>query len=93
MKRLLMTAPLLALLAAPASAQSSDPNVGTGNIVPGAGSTFVWPWPGYPDNRPLPAYVGDELAWPLPGAPVGPCCGVGPYPNPYAPPPGARRYY
>lgn len=91
MKRLLMTASLLALLASPAMAQSFDPNVGTGNIAPGPGTTYVWPWPGYLDVRPLPAYVGDELAWPLPGVVVAPCCGVGRYPNPNVGP-TYRRY-
>jgi len=86
MKKFLMTASLLALFAAPAWAQSGDPSLGTGNIVPGPHDIYVWPWPGHLNARPLPAYVLDELAWPAPHAYFAPCCAIPRYPAPYGGP-------
>ncbi|HVZ51852.1 MAG TPA: hypothetical protein VG986_07800 [Pseudolabrys sp.] len=58
MKRLLIAVSLLATAAAPAMAQSFDPNLGTGNIAPGPGSTFVWAVPVVAESGPLAAYNG-----------------------------------
>lgn len=41
MKKLLMGAAVVALLATPAFAQSFDPNLGTGNIAPPVGGVFA----------------------------------------------------
>ena len=90
MKRLLITASLLALAGSPALAQSFDPNIGTGNIVPGPDTPVVWALPadagplaafsgpvvpGIAGVRSMPVYIGNELVWPLPGAVF-----AGPYP-------------
>jgi hypothetical protein len=58
MKRLLITVSLLATVASPALAQSFNPNMGTGNIVPGPDTTFVWALPVVADGGPLAAYNG-----------------------------------
>jgi hypothetical protein len=80
MKRLLITASLLALAASPAMAQSFNPNIGTGNIVPGPDTPIVWAAPGpgpfaaddafamagAPGVKSMPVYIGNELVWPVP---------------------------
>jgi opacity protein-like surface antigen len=43
MKKLLMGAALVAVLASPAFAQAYDPDFGSGNIVPGPGGAYVTP--------------------------------------------------
>lgn len=44
MKTLLITTSLLALLASPALAQSYNPDIGSGNLVPPPGGVYGEPW-------------------------------------------------
>ncbi len=61
MKKLLMAASFLALLASPALAQSYNPNAGSGNLVPPPGA--VYGGPRYPGAQQMPGYAANAMAW------------------------------
>ena len=81
MKKLLMTASLLAALASPALAQSYNPDIGSGNLVPPPGGVYGEPWSAAGSR--MPGYAARAMAQPESEAVVvqGQVVGQDPDPN------------
>ena len=62
MKKLLLTASLLTALATPALAQSYNPNIGSGNLVPPPGGVYGEPWSAAGSR--MPGYAARAYAQP-----------------------------
>lgn len=62
MKKLIMAASLLTALASPAFAQSYNPNLGSGNLVPAPGGVYGEPWSAAGSR--MPGYAARAYAQP-----------------------------